>query len=47
MAADYAAEIAAGRVVVLEADDAIVGYLVAWPEADGYFIDNIAVDPDR
>jgi ribosomal protein S18 acetylase RimI-like enzyme len=44
MAADFAAEIAAGRVVVIEAGDAVVGYLIAWPLADAYFIDNIAVD---
>ncbi len=45
MGADYAAAIAAGRVVVIEADGAIAGYMVAWPEADAYFVDNIAVDP--
>ena len=45
MVADFAAEIAAGRVVVAEADGGVVGYMVAWPQADGYFIDNIAVDP--
>lgn len=47
MTADFAAEIAAGRVVVIEADGAIAGYMVAWPQADGCFIDNIAVDPAR
>lgn len=45
MAADFAAEIAAGRVVVIEAGDTVAGYMIAWPQADGYFIDNIAVDP--
>jgi ribosomal protein S18 acetylase RimI-like enzyme len=45
MTADFAAEIAAGRVVVIEAEDAVAGYMIAWPEADAYFIDNIAVDP--
>jgi ribosomal protein S18 acetylase RimI-like enzyme len=45
MSADFAAEIAAGRVVVVEADGVVVGYMVGWPQADGYFIDNIAVDP--
>jgi ribosomal protein S18 acetylase RimI-like enzyme len=45
MAADFPAEIAAGRVVVLEAAGVVVGYLVAWSEADAYFVDNIAVDP--
>ncbi len=45
MVADFAAEIAAGRVAVIEAGGAVEGYLIAWPEADAYFIDNIAVDP--
>jgi ribosomal protein S18 acetylase RimI-like enzyme len=46
MAADYAAAIAAGRVVVIEARRALIGYMVAWPEPDAYFVDNIAVDPE-
>ncbi len=45
MTADFAAEIAAGRVVVIDAGGRLVGYLVAWPETDAYFIENIAVDP--
>jgi ribosomal protein S18 acetylase RimI-like enzyme len=45
MVADFAAEIAAGRVVVIAVGDAIAGYMIAWPQADGYFIDNIAIDP--
>jgi ribosomal protein S18 acetylase RimI-like enzyme len=45
MGADFAAEIAAGRVVVVEAGDTVAGYMIAWPQADGYFIDSIAVDP--
>ena len=45
MGADFASEIAAGRVVVVEAGGAVVGYMVAWHEADAYYIDNIAVDP--
>ena len=47
MGADFAAEIAAGRVVVIEAAGAVAGYMVAWAEPDAYFIDNIAVDPAR
>lgn len=47
MGADFAAEIAAGRVVVIEAQGAVAGYMVAWAEPDAYFIDNIAVDPAR
>jgi ribosomal protein S18 acetylase RimI-like enzyme len=45
MEADFAAEIAAGRVVVIEVGGTIAGYMIAWPQPDGYFIDNIAVDP--
>ena len=37
--------IAAGYVVVAEDRDGINGYMIGWPEADAYFIDNIAVDP--
>jgi ribosomal protein S18 acetylase RimI-like enzyme len=46
MIADYEAEIAARRVVVIEAAGKVSGYMVAWPEPDAYFIDNIAVDPE-
>jgi ribosomal protein S18 acetylase RimI-like enzyme len=45
MAADFAAEIAAGRVVVIEADGSVAGYMIAWPQTDAYLIDNVAVDP--
>ena len=45
MAADFDAEIAAHRVVVIEAAGKVSGYMVAWPEADAYFIDDLAVDP--
>ena len=40
-----AAEIAADRVVVIGTAGAVDGYMIAWPENDSYFIDNIAVDP--
>lgn len=45
MAADFAAEVAANRVVVIEAAGSVRGYMIAWPEPDAYFIDNIAIDP--
>jgi len=45
MLADFAAEIAADRVVVIGTDGRIDGYMIAWPETDAYFIDNVAVDP--
>src|SRR5262249_5542185 len=47
MLADFAAAIAADRVVVIETGGVVDGYMVAWPEVDAYFIDNIAVDPAR
>jgi ribosomal protein S18 acetylase RimI-like enzyme len=45
MAADYEAEVAAQRVVIISVDGRVSGYMVAWPEADAYFIDNIGIDP--
>ena len=45
MLADFAAAIAAGHVVVLEINETVEGYLISWPEAEAYFVDNIAVDP--
>src|SRR5215470_9949334 len=45
MLADFAAEVAAGRVVVVEIARAVGGYLISWPKLETYFIDNIAVDP--
>lgn len=46
MITDYEAEIAAHRVVVIESAGKVSGYMVAWPDPDAYFIDNIAVDPE-
>ena len=45
MLADFAAEIAAGHVVVIDVARAVNGYLISWPQIEAYFIDNIAVDP--
>jgi ribosomal protein S18 acetylase RimI-like enzyme len=45
MTAEFAKEIAAGHVVMIETAGVACGYMVAWPQADAYFIDNIAVDP--
>jgi ribosomal protein S18 acetylase RimI-like enzyme len=47
MVADFAAEVAAGHVVVIGTAGAVDGYMIAWPEADAYLIDNIAIDPAR
>jgi ribosomal protein S18 acetylase RimI-like enzyme len=46
MAADFEAEVAANRVVVIEAAGSVRGYMIAWPEPDAYFIENIAVEPE-
>jgi ribosomal protein S18 acetylase RimI-like enzyme len=45
MVADYEAAVAANHAVVIEAAGRIRGYMIAWPEPDAYFIDNIGVDP--
>jgi ribosomal protein S18 acetylase RimI-like enzyme len=45
MTACFGEQIAAGHAVVIEIGNGIKGYMIAWPEADAYFIDNIAVDP--
>ncbi|MBX9777478.1 MAG: GNAT family N-acetyltransferase [Xanthobacteraceae bacterium] len=47
MLADFAALIGAGLVVVAEDRADIKGYMVGWPKADAYFIDNIAVGPEH
>src|SRR5262245_30783670 len=47
MVADFAAEVAAGHVVVIETAGAVDGYMIAWPETDAYLVDNIAIDPAR
>jgi hypothetical protein len=46
MVADFAAEIAANRVVMIETAGMVDGYMIAWPEIDAYFIDNIAIDQE-
>jgi ribosomal protein S18 acetylase RimI-like enzyme len=45
MDADYAAQIAAGRVTVAERDGAVVGLLVLVPLDDHLLVENVAVDP--
>ena len=45
MVADYDADVRAGRIVVLEVERAVIGFLVAWPENDAYFIENIGIEP--
>jgi ribosomal protein S18 acetylase RimI-like enzyme len=47
MVADFAGHIAADHVVVVETAGAVDGYMIAWPEPDAYFVDNIAIDPAR
>jgi ribosomal protein S18 acetylase RimI-like enzyme len=45
MAADYEADIGAQRAVVIEVGERLCGYMVAWPDGDAYFIENVGVDP--
>ncbi len=45
MLADYDAEIARGVVWVLPGPDGVRAVLVMWPEGDGLFLENIAVQP--
>ncbi len=39
--------IANDLVTIIESAGHLFGYIIAWPEADVYFIDNIAIDPAR
>jgi ribosomal protein S18 acetylase RimI-like enzyme len=45
MVADFLSFIARDVLVVIEEEDALRGFLIAWPEADAYLIDNVAIDP--
>src|SRR5262245_15019633 len=45
MSTDYAAEIVAGRLLVIETDGAIVGYIVCKSEPNAYLIESLAVHP--
>jgi len=45
MLADYGAEIAAGRALVIETDGTIVGYIICKVATDAWLIENVAVDP--
>jgi ribosomal protein S18 acetylase RimI-like enzyme len=45
MTADYDAGIAASHIVVIQIGEKLCGYMVAWPEGDAWFIENIGVDP--
>jgi ribosomal protein S18 acetylase RimI-like enzyme len=47
MLADFAAETTAGHVMVIEAGGEVAGYMIAWPEAEAYFVDNLAVAPEH
>ena len=45
MAADYAAEVDAGQVLLARNADHLLGFLVCHPSADHLLIENLAVDP--
>src|SRR5262249_16285512 len=43
--ADFQAAVAGRQLVVMELGGEVKGYMLAWPQEDAYWIDNIAVDP--
>ena len=45
MAADYETDVARQRATVVEIAGQVRAYMIAWPEGDAYFIENIGVDP--
>lgn len=45
MAADFLSYVLKGEARVAAIDGIIIGYLIAYPRDDDYFIENIAVDP--
>jgi ribosomal protein S18 acetylase RimI-like enzyme len=45
MVANFSAYLARDAVVVTETDGEVRGFIIAWPQPDAYFIENIAVDP--
>lgn len=45
MTVDYSSDVMSGRVVVLEVDEVLISYMVAWSQGDAYFIENIGVAP--
>ncbi len=45
MIADFAAHVRAGEVHVLTEGDDLLGYMVAMPRADCFFVDNVALFP--
>jgi ribosomal protein S18 acetylase RimI-like enzyme len=47
MSADYEALVGRGVVRVAEDDRGLAGLVVAWPEPDHLFIENVAVWPER
>jgi len=45
MVADFEAQIGGNQVTVAMTGDDICGYIVAFPRADDFFVENIAVEP--
>jgi len=45
MAADFLSYVQTGQVDVAELGGQVVGYLIAYPRDNNYFVENIAVDP--
>lgn len=45
MVADFASQISAGLVYVIDVDGEVAGYAVAYPSYGGMHLENVAVDP--
>lgn len=45
MAADFLSYVLEGEARVAVIEGTVIGYLIAYPRDDDYFIENIAVDP--
>jgi ribosomal protein S18 acetylase RimI-like enzyme len=45
MLAGFATHIARNTATVIEIEGQVRGFMIAWPETNAYFIDNIAVEP--
>lgn len=45
MAADFLSHVQAGQTYVATDEDQVMGYLIAFPRDEDYFVENVAVDP--
>ncbi len=45
MAADFDAHVARGEALVIENANGVQGFIIQFPKDDGWFVENIAIDP--